>query len=298
MPERTDAQERPTRRRLLVRRRRSLAALAALILLVTLGYAGIRLARSADTADEAAATRPADRATSAPVSTEAQADGAADDAATPTPGSATDDSGATATPSASGATADPAMPSTLPESGSGELSVLRLPGSDSGREGRRVRYTVEIEGGLGVPEQHFAAVVRKVLTDFRGWEPQDGVRFVNVPPEQRAQGVATDVRIILGSPAYVDAGCRPLRTMGHLSCHSGGKVLLNVRRWARGADTYDDVTAYRTYLINHEVGHALGHSHRACPGQGRRAPVMVQQTKSLYGCEPWPWPQPQTDRTG
>ena len=48
-------------------------------------------------------------------------------------------------------------------------------------------------------------------------------------------------------------------------------VMINAYRWAQGATTYghDKMFAYRQMLINHEVGHRLGHDHATCPGRAR-----------------------------
>ena len=59
------------------------------------------------------------------------------------------------------------------------------------------------------------------------------------------------------------------------------------------------------YMVNHETGHALGHSHaHACLKNGL-APVMMQQTISLKAangkiCQanPWPYPPGATDAPG
>ncbi|MFD1053327.1 DUF3152 domain-containing protein [Terrabacter terrigena] len=182
------------------------------------------------------------------------------------------------------------------ESGTGRFSVVTMPAKalrPTPASGRTVRYTVELEGGLDVSGEQLATVVGTVLTDPRGWQAKDGVRFVNVPPAAAAKGAEVDLRITLASPTTTDRLCAPLQTRGQVSCHNTGRVVLNLRRWVLGAAAYgSDVDGYRTYLVNHEVGHGIGHAHAYCGGTGKVAPVMMQQTYGLKGCTAWPWPTP------
>lgn len=148
-----------------------------------------------------------------------------------------------------------------------------------------VRVRVEIEDGLAIDGKCFAAAALGILNDERGWGDIDGVSFALVDDDSH------DLRLILASPGTTDSLCYPARTVGKYSCRTGSQVIINLMRWEAGTDDYEgDLSTYRTYLINHEVGHFLGKGHVRCPTAGEPAPVMMQQTKGLGDCLPNGWP--------
>lgn len=170
----------------------------------------------------------------------------------------------------------------VPYAASGRYAVVRGNAPARPGHGAVVRYLVEMERGLPVDPRAFAAKVHRILNDVRGW-----ARF------RRVDRGPARVRVALSSPRLTISQCLPLRTGGQLSCWNGTRSVINALRWAKGVPHYGgDLAAYRSYLISHEVGHALGRHHRYCPGPGRLAPVMTQQSKSLGSCRPNPWPHP------
>jgi plasmid stabilization system protein ParE len=175
-------------------------------------------------------------------------------------------------------------------SGTGRLVVV--PGSSEvlGRGPVR-RFMVEVEGGLGVDRAAFAGVVERVLSDPRSWggSGSEGFRRVSHGP--------ASFRVTLASPHTTDGLCVPLQTNGSFSCYMGGRAVLNAWRWHQGANAYAGrLQAYRTYVVNHEVGHALGEGHVGCPAAGHEAPVMMQQTKGVAPCGANAWPYPSGHR--
>jgi hypothetical protein len=177
----------------------------------------------------------------------------------------------------------PAPTAEIPFSASGKLAVVPGRVAPVG-PGRTLTYRLEVEQGLPLDGAAIAAEVHRILTDARGWQPIEGVAF-----SRTDAGASFDV--IIASPALTDRLCYPLDTIGQLSCRNGGRVILNARRWATAVPWYAGRMAdYRAYLVNHEVGHQLGHGHKGCPAPGAPAPVMLQQSKSLYGCKANPWP--------
>jgi hypothetical protein len=94
--------------------------------------------------------------------------------------------------------------------------------------------------------------------------------------------------VSLTSPMTVREGCGyeiPIES----SCYNPAygpdaqpRVFINESRWVRGAVPFQgDIGSYRQYVINHEVGHAIGYQHHEpCDENGGLAPVMMQQTFS------------------
>jgi hypothetical protein len=173
----------------------------------------------------------------------------------------------------------------IPEHGTGHLATV--PGAEPAPgAGSLIRVRVEVEHGLDVDGETFAHFVMATLNDPRGWGHAGRRTFART-------SAAADLRVVLASPGTSRILCSPLRTMGTFSCANGGAAVLTHYRWVKAIEDYgDDRTGYRRYVVNHEVGHLLGHAHERCPGPGHSAPVMMQQTKGLRGCDPNPWPWP------
>lgn len=174
---------------------------------------------------------------------------------------------------------------TVPPSGAGQFDVV--PGTaPAPARGRTMAVRVEVEKGLKVDGQAFATFALATLNDPRGWGRDGNVGFA------RTAGDAP-IHVKLASPGTTDRMCGSRRTEGGVSCRQGPDAILNLARWVGGIPDYrGDLTGYRRYLVNHEVGHVLGHNHVPCPGRGAVAPVMQQQTLGLDGCRPNPWPYP------
>jgi hypothetical protein len=178
----------------------------------------------------------------------------------------------------------------VPQSASGELAVV--PGSQAapaplpGTAPAVRTIRVEVEKGLDVDAGLFAYAVMATLNDPRGWGADGSMVFA------RTDGEA-ELRVVLASPTLVDRMCAPLDTVGKVSCGIKGHAVLNYLRWVEGSSAWGgDTVGYRHYLVNHEVGHILGHRHEFCGGAGRVAPLMQQQTGPMAPCTPNPWPFP------
>ena len=246
----------------------------------------VDLARQGPATEPAAGGAPAASApASAPASSSASTGSSAVGEGTPAP------TGPAEGESAPTATAPVATPGTYVEQGAGTVTVV--PGSSPVYgTGPLRRFAVEVEDGIGVDGAAFAAAVEATLADPRGWGADGRMSFQRVGVEEAAAG-DFDFKVSLISPGSMETYCPGVGTGGYTSCRYGDRAVINLARWETAVPDYQgDVATYRLYVVNHEVGHALGNGHQPCPGAGQLAPVMQQQTLGLEGCTKNPWPHP------
>ncbi|WP_433611057.1 DUF3152 domain-containing protein [Dactylosporangium sp. CA-139114] len=172
--------------------------------------------------------------------------------------------------------------------GDGTFSYATTDGAVAGTGGAVKKYRVAVENGAELKADDFAAAVEKTYADPRGWTASGQLRLQRVKGEG-----AADFTVFLATPVTSEAMCATagLHTDGYSSCRITGKVIINLARWNTAVPDYGaPVEDYRSYVVNHETGHELGHGHEACPAAGRPAPVMMQQTYGLKGCVANSWP--------
>ncbi|MFJ9907357.1 DUF3152 domain-containing protein [Streptomyces sp. NPDC101152] len=183
-------------------------------------------------------------------------------------------------------------PEKIPATGPGTFTTASGTSAQVGT-GKVLRYRVEVEEGLDLSAAAAAKEVERILADRRGWTADGHSAF------QRVAGGTTDFVVKIATPGTVDKICGEygLDTEGEVNCSVAHNVVVNLKRWLLATPVYaKDVTAYHALIINHEVGHFLGHGHAGCPGPGKPAPAMMQQIKGMHGCVPNVWPYDEQGR--
>ncbi len=183
----------------------------------------------------------------------------------------------------------------VPTRGSGTFTYAPGRGKILGTAGALRRFRVAVEQGGGEDVAAFVAQVETTLGDPRSWTGDGRLRLQRVPGTEAADFTVylatrdTAGRMCANGGVNITVAGRP-----YTSCRTTGRAVINLDRWRLSARPYlaakVALPTYRQYVINHEVGHELGHSHEGCPKRGGPAPVMVQQTLMLRGCVPYAWP--------
>jgi hypothetical protein len=128
-----------------------------------------------------------------------------------------------------------------------------------------------------------------IINDNRSWGPK--WRIVNDP-------IKADWTVSLES----NIGPLSLTYMAVQPRHTA----FNLKNWTLVPLPLKDLYTkkdYRTYVVNHELGHVLGHDHYRGPSMAAAAsaaaisivppaPIMIQQTRGLQGFSKNIWPLP------
>lgn len=169
------------------------------------------------------------------------------------------------------------------------LAKAEQTATESGNELITYTYCVASKGEVGDLTE-FSDTVYSTLNDPRGW-PRAGAVF------QEADGTDPNACSMTLTLAAADQMTSfSTECSDEYSCRVGNDVVINVDRWNNATEGWlnagGTVERYRTMVINHEVGHRLGHldNELTCPAVNQPAPLMQQQSMDLLGCVPNEWP--------
>lgn len=166
------------------------------------------------------------------------------------------------------------------ETGAGTFHIVPGTSEPFGTGSDHRTFTIEVEDGIQstAADSHFADAVMDVLSSETSWIGTGSFTL------RRVDSGNPDFRVTLASQMTTrKADFCGWQVQLEASCYNylPGRVVINDARWMRGAYSFNgDLTSYRVYAINHEVGHALGFNHEACPSHGALAPIMMQQSWS------------------
>lgn len=149
---------------------------------------------------------------------------------------------------------------------------------------RTINYSVGTRGVTRSNLAEFSAQANQTLNDSRGWS-QLGYVFREVASGGEFNLILSEASQL---PSF-SSGCSV-----DWSCRVGASVIINDNRWQGATAAWNTagggIRDYRHMVVNHEVGHWLGHEHTGCAAPGAYAPVMLQQSIDLQGCKFNPWP--------
>jgi len=147
-----------------------------------------------------------------------------------------------------------------------------------------VNYSVSNRGVSSANLDEFRRLSNESLNSPLGW-----ARLNIVFKEVQSGGQFTLILAEASQLPTFSSGCS-----AEYSCRVGSSVIINQSRWNGATPSWNNsggsLRDYRHMVINHEVGHWLGHGHQNCPAAGKPAPIMQQQSMDLQGCTFNPWP--------
>ena len=168
----------------------------------------------------------------------------------------------------------------------GEKAAARRAAEQKQDNARLVTYSVAVKGNPSSNPDEFKKMVAETFRNPRGWS-QANLTFKEV-----ASG--GDFTLILSEAEYLPLFWEGCST--EYSCRVGRNVIINDDRWSAASDSWNaaggSLRDYRHMVIDHEVGHFLGHidNEQVCAGAYQPAPLMQQQSMDLRGCTFNPWP--------